>query len=128
MINRFMFLMLMSLSIPMAISSDAVDQLLSDYGQTTTEPFSAERGQAFWQTKGAGNLSCAGCHGQDVTNPGKHSRTGKVIAPMARSVNASRLTDVRTIEKWLFRNCKTVWSRECTVQEKGDVLVWLQQQ
>ena len=80
------------------------------------------------------NPSCAACH--RLTDPvgltlevfdvaGRHVRTQKPIAPMAPSVNHERLSDTRSIEKWLRRNCKWTLGRECTPQEKGDLLMYL---
>ena len=57
-----------------------------------------------------------------------HVCTGKSIELMAPSVNPKRLTDSRLIEKWFKRNCKWTLGRECTPQEKGDLLVYLQTQ
>ena len=47
---------------------------------------------------------------------------------MARSVNPERLTEVKKLNKWFLRNCKWTYGRECTAQEKGDILVWLSDQ
>ena len=44
---------------------------------------------------------------------------------MAPSVNPKRLTDRSKIEKWFKRNCKWTLGRECTPQEKGDILTFL---
>lgn len=44
---------------------------------------------------------------------------------MATSVNPQRLTDSAKIEKWFARNCKFTLGRECSAQEKGNMLVWL---
>jgi hypothetical protein len=52
-------------------------------------------------------------------------RTGKSIAPLAPAVNPERFADAATAEKWFRRNCNDVVGRECTPQEKGDVLTWL---
>ena len=51
--------------------------------------------------------------------------TGKIIQPMAPAANPMRFTDVAKTQKWFKRNCKDVVGRECTAQEKGDVLTWL---
>ncbi|MEG7525318.1 MAG: DUF1924 domain-containing protein [Chromatiales bacterium] len=55
----------------------------------------------------------------------QHIRTGKVIEPLAPSVNPKRFTDQRKVEKWFIRNCKWTLGRECSSQEKGDLLVYL---
>jgi len=87
---------------------------------------SAQRGAEIFRTV-HGDWSCASCHTADPRNPGRHARTGKAIAPLAPTVNAERFTSVATVEKWFRRNCYDVIGRECTAQEKGDVLVYLMQ-
>ena len=106
-------------------ASEALDQLLAELQPQTELTFDADRGAAFWQQTGTGDTSCASCHGVKVSQTGRHATTNKAIEPMAVSVNPQRLTDRKFIDKWLYRNCKAVWSRECTAQEKGDVLTWL---
>ena len=86
--------------------------------------FSAERGAAFFRTKGS-DWSCTTCHMADPRQPGRHTVTGKGIEPMAPAVNPRRFTDVAKVEKWFKRNCKDVLDRECTPQEKGDVITYL---
>ena len=56
------------------------------------------------------------------------TKTGKVIDPMAPSVNPKRFTDAKEIEKWFKRNCTWTVGRECTPQEKGDFLSYLRTQ
>lgn len=109
-------------------TSAAVSQLLMEYRTAGAGDFSAGDGAAFWQRTYQSDRSCARCHGADPRAAGKHIRTGKVIKPMAPSVNPQRLTEQREIRKWLFRNCKGTLGRECTAQEKGDVLTWLSDQ
>ncbi|MFN7572434.1 MAG: DUF1924 domain-containing protein [Betaproteobacteria bacterium] len=87
--------------------------------------FSAQRGQALFAKVGNGDWSCTSCHTANPINPGKHAQTGKEIAPLAPAANPARLTDTAKAEKWFKRNCNDVLGRECTVQEKGDVAVWL---
>jgi len=48
-----------------------------------------------------------------------------VIQPLAPAANPQRFTDVAQVEKWFKRNCGDVLKRECTAQEKGDILAWL---
>ncbi|MBR9883781.1 MAG: DUF1924 domain-containing protein [Oceanospirillales bacterium] len=111
----------------MAQASEATDRLLKEYLQQGVSTFDASAGEAFWNREFEGG-SCAGCHTQDPKQPGRHQRTRKPIEPMAPSVNSQRLTDVKQINKWFLRNCKGVLGRECSAQEKGDVLTWLQAQ
>lgn len=104
-----------------------VDEVLNTYRQNGAGPFSASAGEKFWQQDNVGK-SCTQCHGNSPQLTGKHSQTGRSIEPMAPSVNPQRLTDSAKIEKWFNRNCKFTLGRECTAQEKGNVLVWLKGQ
>ncbi len=87
--------------------------------------FSAARGERFFKQAHGGEWSCASCHSQDPRATGRHARTGKAIGAMAPAANAERFTDPAFVEKWFRRNCKDVLSRECTAQEKGDVMQYL---
>jgi len=115
---------------PVAARADAIGTLLKDYESQGASRFSAQDAEAFW-TKG--NLDpktgetrrCTTCHTEDLRRNGKHATTGKAIEPLAPSVNPKRLTDVEHIEKWFGRNCKWTLNRDCTPQEKGNVLVML---
>lgn len=88
-------------------------------------PASAERGQAFFEGRHGGDLSCSSCHGMPPTGPGKHASTGKPIDPLAPAFNPARFTDTAKVDKWFTRNCKDVLTRECSASEKADVLAWL---
>lgn len=111
----------------------ATDDLLARYKSEGAGEFSAERGAAMW-TRSVLNpttgkeMNCATCHTLDLRKPGKHEKTGKVIEPLAPSVNPKRLTDAAFIEKWFTRNCKGTWGRACTPQEKGDFLLYIGKQ
>ncbi len=89
--------------------------------------FSAAAGKATW-FKDIDGRSCTTCHTESVLVSGRHQRTGKVIEAMAPSINPQRLTVRKKINKWLLRNCKWTFGRECSAQEKGDILVWLSEQ
>lgn len=114
------------LFVSLASRADAVQLLLQEYrdrlGAHTV--FDAERGSALWYAD-RNSRSCTTCHGDSPVDTGRHERTGKPIEPMARSINPTRLTKTREIEKWFLRNCKWTLGRECTVREKGDLLTWL---
>ena len=110
----------------------AVETLQQQYQAAGAGPFNASAGEAMWQNrytdaKSGKQRSCQSCHGSDLTKASKHVKTGKVIEPMAPSVNAERLTKVKTINKWFKRNCKWTVGRECSDQEKGDFLEYLKQ-
>jgi mono/diheme cytochrome c family protein len=115
------------------MAAGAVEERLAAYQAQGAGPFDAERGEAMWSqpfthSKADKPRRCATCHTVDTRAVGEHARTGKAIRPLAPSVNPERLTDAREIEKWFMRNCKWTMGRECTAQEKGDFLSYLQNQ
>jgi len=114
-------------------AADTVQMMLDEYRQQGATDVKAQSAERLWTTehtpgKGGQLRSCATCHGDDPRQPGKHVRTGKVIAPMAVSVNSKRFSDVKKIRKWFKRNCKWTLGRECSAQEQADILVWLNSQ
>lgn len=106
-----------------------LEKALAEYSGAAKLSFDAKQGEALWTKKGEevdGKVrTCNSCHNQDHSKPGKHEKTGKAIDPMSRKVNLERYTDLKKINKWLKRNCKWTFGRECTDQEKGDVLTYL---
>ncbi|MBI5889126.1 MAG: DUF1924 domain-containing protein [Nitrosomonadales bacterium] len=112
-----------------ALATPATDELFARYKSAGAAGFDAERGSKNWNREVQGEagemVSCTACHGKDLGKEGRHRKTDKVIKPMAPSVNKERYTDAKKIEKWFKRNCNDVWSRECTAQEKGDLLKFL---
>ena len=112
------------------VAAAPVDDLLTTYRQQGATDFSASAGKAFWNqsVRTAGNnseRSCASCHTSNLRQSGKHAVTGKEIKPLAPSVMSRRLTNPTKIQKWLKRNCEWTRGRECTPQEKADVLTYL---
>lgn len=89
------------------------------------QDFSADRGEKFFKAKHNHNLSCSTCHTDNPAAQGKHSETDKIIKPLAPAANEERFTDMKKVAKWFKRNCNDVLDRECTAQEKGDVLAYL---
>ena len=87
--------------------------------------FSAERGRAFFTAAHGKDWRCDTCHGPNPAQPGKHTVTGKAIAPLAPAANPERFASLDKAEKWFRRNCGDVVGRPCTPLEKGDVLAWL---
>ncbi len=87
--------------------------------------FSAERGRQFFTTAHGRDWSCASCHSANPAAAGKHATTGKSIAALAPAANAERFTSPAKVDKWFKRNCNDVAGRDCSAQEKGDVLAWL---
>jgi Domain of unknown function (DUF1924) len=100
-------------------------QQLERFSAQAAAPGQAERGRVFFTSRQGGEWSCASCHGNPPTKPGKHASTGKSIDPMAPAANPNVFTDTAKADKWFRRNCKDVLQRECSAGEKADVLAYL---
>ena len=115
-------------------ATEAVDNSLKKYQSEGAGAFSKEAGEALWvqeftHEKSGGKIrQCSACHTDNLRNGGKHVRTGKSLKPLAPSVNPKSLTNMKKIRKWLKRNCKWTIGRECSGQEKGDILTFIQSQ
>ncbi|RLL50431.1 DUF1924 domain-containing protein [Mariprofundus sp. EBB-1] len=150
--------MLLGTSAVQAGDGTVIDEVLAGYQAEGVGSFSAEHGKEMWIAKHEGPLgldgnpsgeafkirrddeprsrSCQTCHGTDLSLPGKHWRTGKLINPMSPKAkpvevdedDGPRFSDKAKIEKWFLRNCKWTVGRECTGQEKGDLLSFLRNQ
>ncbi len=128
--TRLITLTIALLTVPLVAQADAVSELQAEYKAQGAGEFSAAAGKALWNKKFTDSKTrdqryCGSCHTDDLRKEGKHVRTGKLIKPMAPSVNPERLTSVKKMKKWLLRNCKWTMGRECTPQEKGDLLAFL---
>lgn len=112
--------------------ADTVEQMLSELAGAGAGPFSAARGRELWVREypaaGGAARACATCHTADLRSEGRHVVTGKPIGALAPSADPQRLTDRREVEKWLRRNCKWTLGRECSAQERGDLLMYLRAQ
>jgi len=115
----------------MAYGSSA--DLIEGYRGAGAGPFSATAGRAAWvqehrPSSGGDVRNCAVCHGTNLKKPGRHVKTGKRIEPMAVSVNSSRLSDPKKVEKWFGRNCRWTLGRDCTPEEKGSFIQFISNQ
>jgi len=124
--NKIVLVLLVALMSSVS-ATDVTQELQQKYLTQGAKTFSSQRGKQLWESDFNGR-SCTNCHTTSVKNVGKHQKTGKIIKPMAPSVNPKRLTKTRKVKKWLLRNCKWTLKRECTAQEKGDILMWLSEQ
>lgn len=127
--RKFIAITALLAAIPFYAQADAVSELEARYQTQGAGPFSAAAGETLWNktfvnAKTGKERNCATCHTTNLTKQGKHARTGKVIEPMAPSVNLKRFTKTKKIKKWFVRNCKWTLGRECTAQEKGDFLAF----
>lgn len=100
-------------------------ELLSGYVTQAGGPAVPARGQQFFNQTHGHEWRCAACHTESPNQAGKHVMTEKLIAPLAPAANRERFTNPTKVEKWFRRNCNDVVGRECTAQEKADVLAWL---
>lgn len=113
--------------------NSVVDRLIKEYQSEGATEFQISNGKKLWlnnfeHTKAKTARSCSNCHGKDIRQEGQHIRTKRSIEPLAPSINPERLSNEKQIRKWLKRNCKWTLGRECSPQEKGDLLLWIQTQ
>lgn len=118
------------MTLPLYAQADAITDLEAEYLAKGATNFSAAAGEILWNkefidAKSGEKRSCTTCHTTDLTQAGKHARTSKPIKPMAPSVIPTRFSEVKKIKKWFVRNCKWTLGRECSTQEKGDVLAFI---
>jgi hypothetical protein len=111
-----------------AVHAGAPVALQSDY------PFAAastEQGARLWtgphEIEG-GRRNCSTCHTDNLRRPGRHAISGKSIEPLAPAANPKRLTDPKQVAKWLGRNCRWTWGRECTPSEQAALLLYINEQ
>ncbi|MFN3543290.1 MAG: DUF1924 domain-containing protein [Thiobacillus sp.] len=114
-------------------AADTPADFMTRYAQqagVAVSALSPARGEALYRSKHPGKngalQSCASCHTANPKQAGQ-TRVGKRIEPLAPSANPSRFTDAAQVEKWFRRNCMDVLARECSAQEKGDFIAWLNQ-
>lgn len=106
------------------------DAILAGYAaKARGAAFSAQRGEVLFRTKWAGGdartPSCTACHTDNPRQPGRNTKTGRPIEPVAVSINPGRFTDAATVEKQFARDCRSVLGRECTPLEKGDYITFM---
>jgi len=120
--------MLLAIGVGLAVSAaqgGSPQQIQSAYIAQGASDFSSERGAKLWLREGVEGRNCATCHGGNPSEPGQHARTRKLIDPMALSASTGRFANLAKVEKWFKRNCKWTWGRECSAQEKSDLLEYL---
>jgi len=106
------------------VFSATPQEMLKGY-ESQSGKASPARGEQFFNAKHGKEWSCASCHESPPNHDTKHIVTGKVIKPLSPNTNPERFVDQAKVEKWFKRNCNDVLGRECTAQEKADVLSWL---
>ncbi len=116
---------LIATSLSAAAAPTSPQAQLAEWTAVAGKPASAERGRTFFTSQHGKDISCASCHGSMPIGPGKHVSTGKVLEPLAPAANPKSLTESTKVAKWFKRNCNDVLGRECSAQEKADVLAFL---
>lgn len=119
-----LLLFVLSLGISGLAQATSPQELLKSY-ESQSGKASPAKGEQFFNAKHGKEWSCASCHENPPNHETKHIVTGKVIKPLSPSANPARFTDEAKVDKWFKRNCNDVLGRECTAQEKADVLSWL---
>lgn len=117
-------LIVLSLSFCAGAQATTPQDLLKTY-ESQSGKASISKGEQFFNAKHGKEWSCASCHENPPNHDTKHIVTGKVIKPLAPSANPVRFTDDAKVDKWFKRNCNDVLGRDCSAQEKADVLAWL---
>ena len=120
-----LLVVLLSGAVNTGLQAADINAVQQHYRNQGAGPFDYGRGEQLWKRRAYEGRECAACHGADLKQAGRHERTLKPIEPMALSANSARYTDLKKVEKWFTRNCKWTWGRECTPQEKGDLLEFL---
>ena len=129
--NRFLTTVLAALGVVTSIGAPAWAQATTPAAQlqrwqaAAGAPGDAARGQKLFNTKAGTDVSCASCHGSPPTGPSRHATTGKPIDALAPAFNSERFADQAKADKWFRRNCKDVFSRECSAAEKADLMAYL---
>ena len=125
-----LWVVFMTFAVPMAYA-ETPQTLLDGYAQEAKienpgfKGFSAKAGEAFYKNKHGGDWSCSSCHTDNPAAEGKHVVTGKLIQPLSPNANPARFSDSTKVNKWFKRNCNDVLKRECTSEEKGNLLTYL---
>ena len=129
--NRFLTTVLAALGVVTSIGAPAWAQATTPAAQlqrwqaAAGAPGDAARGQKLFNTKAGNDVSCASCHGSPPTGPSRHASTGKPTDALAPAFNSERFADQAKADKWFRRNCKDVFSRECSAAEKADLMAYL---
>src|SRR3990170_2915428 len=90
-----------AMTVAQPVWSITVDEAITQYNPGGKQAFNTAHGEELWRRKNIGDdgkeRDCMTCHGKDLSRPGKHVKTGKVIDPLAPSANKERFTDMEKI-------------------------------
>ncbi|KAB7884508.1 DUF1924 domain-containing protein [Poseidonibacter ostreae] len=129
---KLIYLLLFTFSLSYAsVVTDYLNSLENEVKKENSnfKGFDKKRGEKIFTAKHLGKkgkeISCVSCHTNNFTQNGENIFTGKVIKPLSPKVNPKRLSELKTMKKWLKRNFKDVYVREGTALEKGDVITYI---
>lgn len=129
---KLIYLLLFTFSLSYAsVVTDYLNSLENEVKKENSnfKGFDKKRGEKIFTSKHIGKkgkeISCVSCHTNNFTQNGENIFTGKVIKPLSPKVNPKRLSELKTMKKWLKRNFKDVYVREGTALEKGDVITYI---
>tara|TARA_B100001063_G_scaffold108596_1_gene101281 strand:- start:17627 stop:18031 length:405 start_codon:yes stop_codon:yes gene_type:complete len=129
---KLIYLLLFTFSLSYAsVVTDYLNSLKNEVKKENSnfKGFDKKRGEKIFTSKHLGKkgkeISCVSCHTNNFTQNGENIFTGKVIKPLSPKVNPKRLSELKTMKKWLKRNFKDVYVREGTALEKGDVITYI---
>jgi mono/diheme cytochrome c family protein len=106
--------------------ADTPAGLLAAYTAKAGAAADGERGRALFMREFKRDYpSCTSCHGAMPTKNGKDLVSEKSIGPLAPAANAKRFVDANKVDSAFRLNCTEVLGRDCTAQEKADILAWL---
>jgi len=109
-----------------AVAADTTPQeQFARFRAAAGTPASVERGKSFFDSTHGNDWSCSTCHGMPPVREGTHATTRKAIEPLAPAANPRAFTSTTRVDKWLRRNCRDVLDRDCTDQEKADLMAYL---
>ncbi len=123
--QKVMALALSGVSLCSAAGDTTPQQQLQRWETRAGASASAVRGEMFFTTKRLNDWSCATCHNAPPNRAGEHVKTKKTLRPLAPAFNDRSLTQQSKADKWFRRNCNDVLGRECSAQEKADVIAYL---
>ena len=118
---------------PVIAEEVTVNTLMKTFQSQGAVAGNESRGEKFWNQTFSGKApfaqrSCKSCHSSNLKQQGEHVRTHKILKPLAPSVNQASLSDIKKVNKWFKRNCKWTIGKECSAQEKADILAFIKQQ
>lgn len=125
--KKFILAMMVSLIFSLHSHANQLDfqKLYESWAGSSLFSPDASLGKKMWDQKFYKGRSCSSCHTNNLNDSGLHVKTKKIIKPLSPTKNAKRLSSTKKINKWLKRNCKFTFNRECTLDEKINFIEYI---